>query len=81
MARYRLQVSCHLCGALHLLPVAYALRDGPPEKQSIAEAYGENVPNLLAFISSNVVECPTTGRRFAPQNSWQVFLLPIEGLS
>jgi len=77
LAQYRILVFCNRCGGLHETGISVALADGPADKRSLADFYGEaGLPKSLAHVMSNSVTCPRTGRQSTQKNSHQIFLVP-----
>jgi len=77
LAPYRVLVFCNKCGGLHETGISVTLGDGPPDKRSLADFYGENgLPKSLAHVMNHSVTCPRTGRQSTQKNSHQIFLVP-----
>jgi hypothetical protein len=74
---YSIFVLCNKCGGTHDMAVSVILKDGPVEKQSIAQVYKDgNLPASLTNLSSQSVTCPATGRRSTQKDNRQIFLVP-----
>ena len=75
--KYSIFVLCNKCGGHHDMAVSVILKDGPVEKQSIAQVYKDgNLPASLTNLSSQSVTCPATGRRSTQKDNRQIFLVP-----
>jgi hypothetical protein len=80
MTRYRLLVHCNVCDALHSLPLACSLDDGPRQTTTVAAVFnGKAVPDWLASVTQCTLTCTATGSRFTPEDNTQIFLVPLEG--
>jgi hypothetical protein len=76
-SQYSIFVSCNKCGGLHETGISVTLGDGPVDKQSVGDFYGEkSVPRSLANLTNNSVTCPRTGKQSTQKNSHQIFLVP-----
>jgi hypothetical protein len=77
MARYRLLAYCNECGRLDRMDRIIKLDEGPTDLQSIGDAYkGKILPSDLADLTSLVVTCRQTGKRFNQPDYYQIFLDP-----
>jgi hypothetical protein len=77
--KYNIFVLCNKCGGMHDMAVFIVLKDGPVEKQSIAQVYKDgNLPTSLTNLSSQSVTCPATGRRSTQKDNHQIFLVPAK---
>jgi hypothetical protein len=75
-AEYNIFALCNKCGGTHDMGATVILKDGPVEKQSIAQMYKDgNLPANLSKLSSQSVTCPATGRRSAQKDNQQIFLV------
>jgi hypothetical protein len=78
-AEYSIFALCNKCGGTHDMAVSVILKDGPVEKQSIAQVYKDgNLPASLTNLSSQSVTCPATGRRSTQKDNHQIFLVPAK---
>jgi hypothetical protein len=78
-AQYSIFALCNKCGGTHDMGVTVLLKDGPVEKQSIAQVYKDgNLPATLTKLSSQSVTCPATGRRSTQKDNQQIFLVPAK---
>jgi hypothetical protein len=78
MVRYKLLVHCNVCDGLHCLPIACSLDNGPLQTSTVAQIFdGKGVPEWLASVSQCSLMCPTTGRRFTPEDNTQILLVPL----
>jgi hypothetical protein len=78
-ARYNIVVLCNKCGRTHEMTASVILKDGPIEKQSIADLYdGKTLPKNLADLTSRSVSCPQTGKQSIQKNNHQIFLVPAK---
>lgn len=77
MPHYEISVHCDECGGEHPTRVRIYLKDGPVEKQSIAETFqGTSVPPQVSAIQEHKTLCLKTGKMFGQQNYEQIFLIP-----
>jgi hypothetical protein len=82
MARYRLLVYCNECGRLDRMEKIVKLADGPSDMQSIGDAYkGKILPSDLEDLTSLVVTCRQTSKRFTQPDYYQIFLDPTADYS
>ena len=77
MPQYEIYVVCKECGAEHPMRIRVFLNDGPAEKRSVAEAYGENVrPPQIHAVDGHKALCLRTGKTFVQDDSNRIFLVP-----
>jgi hypothetical protein len=77
MPRYDILAVCNACGEAHSTGITIMLETGPPQKQSIADAFtGKELPPEVAGLKNNRVYCPKTGRGYAQTNYKKIFLVP-----
>jgi len=77
MSQYEIYVRCTECNAEHPMRVRINLEDGPPDKQSVSDAYaGKIQPPQLQAVKGHKVLCLKTGRTFIQSNLGDVFLVP-----
>ena len=78
MAKYSIYAFCNECSEPHPMKITLSLDDGPPEKASIGDAYaGRELPDEVARLNNNEVQCPQTGNLFVQKDNSQVFLVPV----
>jgi hypothetical protein len=78
-AQYGISVSCNKCAGMHETGISIAMEDGPIDKQSIGDFYGEkSLPKSLATLSQESFSCPVTGRQSIQKDARQIFLIPIK---
>lgn len=76
-SQYSILVSCNKCGGLHDAGISVTLGDGPIDKQSVGDFYGEKIlPKGLANLTTNSLTCPRTGKQSTQKNRHQIFLVP-----
>jgi hypothetical protein len=73
---YSFFVTCNKCGRMHSTGVSVMLREGPDQRQSIAELCDGNPPESLADLATHRVTCPFTGKQFTQTDYDRIFLLP-----
>ena len=77
MSKYAIYVFCNECGDVHPMGIKIALENGPDEKQSIGDTYsGKELPQNIASLINNRIQCPKTGKLFVQKDNDQVFLVP-----
>jgi hypothetical protein len=77
--KYSILALCNKCGGTHDMAVSVILRDGPIEKQSIADLYyGKTLPKIFAELTSRSVSCSKTGRQSIQKDNHQIFLIPAK---
>jgi hypothetical protein len=77
--KYSILALCNKCGGTHDMAVSVILRDGPIEKQSIADFYHEKtLPKILAELTGRSVSCIKTGRQSIQKDNHQIFLVPAK---
>jgi hypothetical protein len=75
-AQYSIFALCNKCGGTHDMAASVVLKDGPVEKQSIAQVYKDGKFRAsLSKLSSQSVTCPVTGRRSTQKDNHQIFLV------
>ena len=78
MAQYAVHVFCDECSGVHSMGIRLTLDDGPADKASVGDTYaGRDLPEAIALLIENQVECPVTGRLTRQRDHHQVFLVPI----
>jgi len=78
MAQYSVYVFCDECGETHPIGINVDLNDGPAEKASIGDTYkGRDLPETVATLKNNKMNCPKTGNMILQRDNNQVFLVPI----
>ena len=79
MAKYEVYVFCNNCGDVHRMKMLVDLHDGPAERESIADFYeGKDLPENIANLTSNYIQCPNTGRMFRQKDNNQIFLVATD---
>jgi hypothetical protein len=77
--KYSIFALCNKCGGTHDMAVSVILRDGPIEKQSIADLYyGKTLPKIFAELTSRSVSCSNTGKQSIQKDNHQIFLVPAK---
>jgi hypothetical protein len=77
--QYSVFALCNKCGGTHDMAVSIILKDGPIEKQSIADLYyGKTLPKIFAELTSRSVSCSKTGKQSIQKDNRQIFLVPAK---
>ena len=78
MPKYAIHVFCNECGDVHPMRITISLKDGPTDKQSVGDTYsGRDLPQEIANLINNRIQCPKTGKLFVQKDNDQVFLVPV----
>ncbi len=78
MPEYGVYAFCNECGDVHPMGIRIALKNGPDEKQSLGDTYsGKELPQKIATLISNYINCPKTGKMFIQTDNNQIFLVPV----
>jgi hypothetical protein len=72
--RYEVYVFCDECAEPHPMPIAIQL-EGLRESRYNDITDGVELPERLAYLRSNQVQCPKTGRMYTQEDNRQVFLV------
>jgi hypothetical protein len=77
--QYSVFALCNKCGGMHDMAVSVILKDGPIEKQSIADLHdGKTLPKIFAELTSRSVSCSKTGKQSIQKDNRQTFLGPVK---
>ena len=78
MADYDVYVFCNECSDVHPMGIRIGLDEGPVNRESIGNVYaGKELPENIANLLSNYIQCPKTGKMFIQKDNNQVFLVPV----
>ena len=79
MAHYRIVVFCTSCDRAHPTGATVYLRDGPPSKTSVAEAYKDKrLPPELAKLLKKDILCPELAISVTLADTNELYLVPID---
>jgi hypothetical protein len=79
MAQYSLFVFCDECRRIHSTRITLNLDNGPPKKETIANAYKDKpLPRNLAKLLGNAVLCTESAKSLMLKDSSKVYLVPLE---
>ena len=77
MTQYRVLVFCTDCGRTHPMRTTLSLKDGPPQKATVAAAYnGKALPLEVVGLLKKDSLCPESARPVLLDDPEKVYLTP-----